>query len=59
MVIEQDHVQLTLDMDPGLSERYSSLKECVGDMGIFEGNVRLPRPPTGSLDSGAVEQWRK
>ena len=42
-----------------VNNRFYGKGEFVGDMGIFEGNVRLPRPPTGSLDSGAVEQWRK
>ena len=39
MVIEQDHVQLTLDMDPGLAERYSSLKECVA-AGVYRHGLK-------------------
>jgi len=39
--------------------RFYGPGQFVGDMGTFEGNVSLPRPPTGSLNAGAVEQWRK
>lgn len=39
MSISSDHVQLTLDMEPGLVERYGSLKEVVA-AGVYRSGLK-------------------
>jgi hypothetical protein len=39
MGINADHVQLTLDMEPGLKERYGSLKEVVA-AGVYRAGLK-------------------
>lgn len=72
MGISADQVQLTLDMEPGLAERYGSLKECLaagvyrhglkrvaGKLYVYPGNLSVMLSGDGQrhLDVDLLEQY--
>ncbi|NLF02689.1 MAG: hypothetical protein GX601_17115, partial [Anaerolineales bacterium] len=72
MGINADHVQLTLDMEPGLAERYGSLKEAVaagvyrnglkrvaGKLYVYPGNLSVMLSDDGQrhFDLDLLEQY--
>lgn len=72
MSISNDHVQLTLDMEPGLAERYGSLKEVIaagvyrnglkrvaGKLYVYPGNLSVMLSGDGQrhLDVDLLEQY--
>lgn len=72
MGINADHVQLTLDMEPGLAERYGSLKEAVaagvyrqglkrvaGKLYVYPGNLSVMLSGDGQrhFDLDLLEQY--
>ena len=72
MSISSDHVQLTLDMEPGLAERYGSLKEVIaagvyrnglkrvaGKLYVYPGNLSVMLSGDGQrhLDVDLLEQY--
>lgn len=72
MAINSDHVQMTLDMEPGLVERYGSLKEVVaagvyrqglkrvaGKLFVYPGNLSVMLSDDGQrhFDIDLLEQY--
>lgn len=72
MTISADHFQLTLDMEPGLTERYSSLKEVIaagvyrhglkrvaGKLYVYPGNLSVMLSDDGQrhFDVDLLEQY--
>ena len=72
MGINADHIQLTLDMEPGLTERYSSLKEVIaagvyrqglkrvaGKLYVYPGNLSVMLADDGQrhFDVTLLEQY--
>jgi len=72
MGINADHVQLTLDMEPGITERYGSLKEVIaagvyrhglkrvaGKLYVYPGNLSVMLSDDGQrhFDVDLLEQY--